>query len=84
MKGTFVLRNAEGKYLCSTYDNMAYVWLHESEFSDRIPGPGYYLKRDFAERAIINSASPKHVQVGNSQMTRPDYPDMSTAYVEAV
>ena len=84
MKGNFVLRNAEGKYLCSSYDKMSYVWLHESEFNDRIPGPMKSLNRATAERHIAESKSPKTVSVGNREMVRRDYPDMSTAYAEAV
>jgi len=83
MKGTFVVRNAEGKYLCSSHGSMSYVWLWTSEFNDSVPGPMYYRNRRVAEKHIAASESPKTVSVGNSKMIRFDYPDMATAYAEA-
>ena len=76
-----VIRNSEGKYFCSSYGMTHYEWRSTSEFDNQVPGPCMFVNRRAAEQHIADSESPKTVRVGSSDMTRPDYPDMSTALV---
>jgi hypothetical protein len=81
MEGKFVLRNAEGMYLCSSDDSMSRVWRHASDTRRLL----YYISQAWAESVISESAtSHETVRVGGTEMIGPSYPDMSTAYAEAV
>jgi len=70
----YVVKNSKGQMLASCPSTFAYIWSNK--------GANHFVSADVAQRKIDAANSPKIV--GKQKWVRPDYPDMSDAYVAYV